>query len=87
VKLAMESLNDEKKTYAIVGMGRGSQEKSLVLVENGIYLGHGFTDYNQPASTFDELRDRITSYTDNHDIQKILSLHLKKPNGDEVVYF
>jgi DNA polymerase-3 subunit epsilon len=87
VALALESLVEDKKTYAIVGTGRERQEKTLVLVENGIYLGHGFADYQVPARSFDELKDRISPFSDNHDIQKILNMHLNKPNGDEVIYF
>jgi DNA polymerase-3 subunit epsilon len=87
VGLALESLDEDKRTYAIVGAGREPHEKSLVLVENGIYLGHGFADYQVPARSFDELKDRISPFSDNHDIQKILNLHLKTPNGDEVIYF
>lgn len=87
VSLALESLNEDKKTFAIIGAGREWQERSLVLVENGIYLGHGFSDHDMPASTFAELKDRITHYQDNHDVQKILNMHLKKSNKDEVIYF
>ena len=87
VELALESLHEEKKTFAIIGAGREWQERSLVLVENGIYLGHGFSDNELPAGSFEELKDRITPFKDNLDIQKILNMHLKKPHGDEVVYF
>ena len=87
VEHALRSLEEYKKTFAIIGSGREFQERSLVLVENGIYLGHGFTDYQLPAKSFDELKEKITPYTDNHDIQKILYLHLKQPNGDQVIYF
>lgn len=86
-KGALASLKEEKKTYAIVGKGRASEEKSLVLVEHGIYLGHGFTDYNYSATQFDELKERITTFPDNQDIQKILGMYLKKTDGDQVIYF
>jgi DNA polymerase-3 subunit epsilon len=86
-KQAMESLYEEKKTFAIVGTGREPEEKSVVLVENGVYLGHGFTDYHFPASTFEDLKDRITTYPDNQDIQKILNMHLKNSDGNQVIYF
>ncbi len=56
-------------------------------MENGAYLGHGFSDYSLPSNSFDDLKDRITTYPDNQDIQKILNMYLKKPNGDRVVYF
>jgi DNA polymerase-3 subunit epsilon len=87
VDLALENLKEEKRTFAIIGNGRDSQEKSLVLVENGIYLGHGFSENDLPATTFEELKDRITPYSDNHDIQNILNVHLRKSNEDEVIYF
>ncbi len=87
VELALSSLEEEKKTYAIVGNGRESNERSVVLVENGIYLGHGFADYDLPAHSFEELKDQITSFSDNHDIQKILNMHLKNAKADEVIYF
>ena len=87
VDLALKSLQGDKKTYAIIGNGRDAQEKSLVLVENGIYLGHGFSDNELPASSFEELKDRITPFSDNYDIQNILNMHLGKKHGDEVIYF
>lgn len=85
--LALASLEQGKKTFAVIGNGRDHQEKTLVLVENGIYLGHGYSDYNAPANSFDELKDRITSFPDNQDVQKILNLYMKNPKGDQVVYF
>jgi len=87
VDLALESLQEDNKTFAIVGNGRDAQEKSIVLVENGIYLGHGFSDNELPATSFEEMKDRITPCSDNHDIQNILNVHLAKKHGDEVIYF
>lgn len=86
-ELALESIEEEKKTYAIIGNGREAEEKTLVLVENGVYLGHGFTEYNVSANTFVELKDRITTYPDNQDIQKILNMHLTHTHKDNIVYF
>jgi len=80
-------LIEEKQTYAIIGHGREEEEKSLVLVENGVYIGHGFTDHNFSATSFEALKDRVTTYQDNQDIQKILKTHLSHSNGDEVIYF
>ena len=87
VELALKSIKEEKKTYAIIGDGRELDEKSLVLVEKGVYLGHGYSSYNFSAKTFDELKDRITKFPDNQDVQKILNMHLAKARNDEVIYF
>jgi DNA polymerase-3 subunit epsilon len=84
---AMAEVKQEMQTYAIIGPGRELLEQSVVLVENGSYLGHGFTDHALPAVTFDELKDRIMTFADNQDIQRILNMHIRKPNGYEVIYF
>ena len=87
VKLALKAVDEEKRTFAIIGHGRTDDERTLVLVENGVYLGHGFTSFDIPADSFEELRERISSYPDNQDIQKILTMYLNNPNGDQIVYF
>lgn len=87
VELALKSIENEKKTFAIIGAGRTHDERTLVLVENGAYLGHGFTSYDLPANSFQDLKERIKSYPDNRDIQKILASFLKNSNGDQIVYF
>ena len=83
----MQTMQEMKKTYAIVGKGREQEERSLVLVENGVYLGHGFASTDFAASSFEELKERITTYQDNQDIQKILNMHLSHDHKDEVIYF
>ncbi|MCG8306220.1 MAG: GIY-YIG nuclease family protein [Cytophagales bacterium] len=84
---AMNSVSEDKMTFAIIGKGRAPEEKSLVLVENGIYLGHGYTDHDFPADRFNELKRRISFYPDDRDIQKILHLYMKKSTRDEIIYF
>ncbi len=87
VALAIRSLEVEKKTFAIIGRGRNAEERTLVLVENGTYLGHGYTSFDLPANSFDTLKERISSFPDNLDIQKILKQYLKNACGEEIVYF
>jgi DNA polymerase-3 subunit epsilon len=87
VGLALKSIEKEKKTFAIIGQGRTHEERTLVLVENGKYLGHGFTSFDLPANSLEALKERIKTYQDNQDIQKILASFLRNTNGDQVVYF
>lgn len=87
VASALKSIEEEKRTFAIIGQGRTHDERTLVLVEDGCYLGHAFTSFDIPADSFQELKERIKSYPDNQDIQKILVGYLKNPNGEQVVFF
>ncbi len=84
---AILSIDSEKKTFAIVGKGRSAEERTFVLIENGMYIGHGFTDHFLRAETFEDLKGRVQGYPDNQDIQKILRLYLKQTNGDQLLYF
>jgi DNA polymerase-3 subunit epsilon len=59
------------KDFLIVEEGRHAEERSLVLIENGHYGGHGYADVTGQANSPEELRDSVkknTSYPDNDDI-------------------
>ena len=87
VRQAISSLDNAARSYAIIGTGRHKEEKSIVLVERGIYLGHGFTDTDLPAHSWEELKMRIRSFPDNQDIQRILRQYLKNPVNGELFFF
>ncbi len=86
VRRALDTLHEDKETVAIVGTGRTGDERSVVLIEDGTYLGHGFVSADFAPKTIDEIRERIHAYPDNQDIQKIIHGYLKQPNGDQVIY-
>ncbi len=84
---AIASFNNAVSTYAIIGVGRHEAERSIVLVEHGTYLGHGFTDNDLPAQSWEELKNRIHFFPDNQDIQRILRQYLKNPTHGELIFF
>lgn len=66
------------KSFVIISKGRNLQEKSIVCVENGQYLGFGYIDESAQISNLTDAKDYIKYYEDNRDIQKILHLWLKQ---------
>ncbi len=59
------------KDFLIIEEGRHSEERALVLLENGHYAGYGYTDITGQANSPEELREsikRTSSYPDNDDI-------------------
>ena len=59
------------KDFIIIEGGRHREERSLILIENGHYAGHGYADITGQANSPEELRDSIkktNSYPDNDDI-------------------
>jgi DNA polymerase-3 subunit epsilon len=85
VERALQDMTGKISTYAITGQGRTAGEKTVVLVENGTYLGHGFYVGDDQISSIEGLRDRIDPYPDNQDVQRILTMYLKNPKDCKVV--
>lgn len=64
-------------TFAILDEGRSQDEQTVVIIENGRYLGFGYIDSDSFAS-HDDLRNSITPYPHNPEVMRIISLFLRK---------
>ncbi|HTA27750.1 MAG TPA: exonuclease domain-containing protein [Bacteroidia bacterium] len=59
------------KDFIIIEEGRHREERSLILVENGHYAGHGYADITGQVNSPEDLKDSIkktSTYPDNDDI-------------------
>ncbi|GAB2536413.1 exonuclease domain-containing protein [Rufibacter soli] len=89
-KRVMESIDAFKYDYdsfVIVGKGRSADEKSVVCVENGHYLGFGYIDETFSASSLDDFKDVIKHYNDNKDTQQIIRAYMRTKHGDKIIDF
>jgi len=71
----------------ILDKGRTMNEKSVVFVENGKYLGFGFIDLTCFGGSMDEFRDCIKTHEDNRDVQKIINGYLLRKKVEQVIKF
>ena len=62
----------QNKSMIIVERGRKSNERSAVLIEDGIFLGVGFYDLNFQMTNLDILKSIITPMEDNRDARHII---------------
>lgn len=77
----LEAIHDEEhfgSSYLIQGKGRHEEECSLVLVENGHYLGFGFHPLPVDTSDLEKIRSCITWRPDLPDVQYLIMRHLEK---------
>ena len=72
VKEATLYMSNDTKSYLIPQKGRNKEEKSFVLIENGIYQGFGYIDEQQQVSNLSELKEFLILKKDNRDVQRIL---------------
>jgi DNA polymerase-3 subunit epsilon len=84
---AVDSFHEQGSSLAIIGRGRSAQENSLVLLENGNYLGFGFFDKQESIKEFDSARNFIKTGKDNRTVQNLINSFLVNPRGAEVVLF
>ncbi len=84
---AIHSFSEQKPTVAIVDKGRRPAEKSVVLMENGNYLGYGFFDEKQDITTLEAARAFIQPAKDNRAIQNIVHAYIANPRGAELLVF
>ena len=84
---AIDSFHQEGETVAIIGKGRSAEEKSLVLVEKGNFLGYGFLDKDESVSDIETARNFINTSKENRMVQSLLNTLLQNPGDNQIVYF
>ncbi len=72
VNKAIRHMSNDSKTYVVSQKGRTQEEKSFVLIENGVYQGYGYIDQEQQVRSLSELREFLILKKDNRDVQRIL---------------
>ena len=75
-KRAQEILNNiifKENHFALIDHGKHNEERSIILVENGHYVGYGYIDKAASFSTIEECKDYIKKaefYPDSDDLIK-----------------
>ncbi len=84
---AIDSFFEKGQTVAILGKGRRADEKSVVLVENGNYLGFGFFDQQENITDLESAKLYIKPSKENKVVQNLINSYLTNPKGLELVLF
>ncbi len=85
VQKAVDSFFEKGNSVAIIGQGRKMDESSLVLVENGNYLGFGFFDKSESIADLESAKNYIKISKDNRVVQNLVNSYLLNPKGAEVI--
>ncbi|MBI1183854.1 DNA polymerase III subunit epsilon [bacterium] len=75
---SLEHIMKSKETFILVGNGFEHNEKSVVLVENGKYLGFGLTTQSVAIDNFENLKLDIEPRKPTQDIDNILYNYIAK---------
>jgi len=88
VEQAVANYYYKQPDFVIVGEGRKPQERSVVCVENGQYLGYGFFDESdEEGYTFGQLKDTIQPFPDHPDLHSIIRSYVRKTRKHHKVIY
>ena len=77
----------DNKTLAILDKGRTISERSVILVENGVYKGYAFYDLNYQINNIEILKSIIVPMQSNRDTRNNIQTYLRKAKGIKIVNF
>ena len=77
----------KNKNMVIIDKGREIDERTAILIENGVFKGLGFFNLNYQINNVEVLASIITPMENNRDTQHIIQSYLRKNNRLKLVYF
>jgi DNA polymerase-3 subunit epsilon len=87
VQVFIEKNSFENTNMVIIDKGRNINERSAVLVENGVYKGYTFYDLNYQIHNIEILKNIIIPMQSNRDTRTIIQGHLRKNKGFKIIKF
>ena len=83
----LDSLTLDRGNVLIIDKGRETDERSLVRIEKGIYMGYGYISVNDAYLGIEEMLECIQPSLDNRDIRQILKNWLKTNKVEKILYY
>ncbi len=75
------------RSMIIVDRGRTLEERSAVLIENGIYKGYAFYNLNYQVNNIDILKNILIPMENNKDIKNIIHSYITKKKALKILRF
>ncbi|MNK33936.1 hypothetical protein D3C87_524350 [compost metagenome] len=84
----MEFINNNSfnnQSMIIIDRGRAIEERSAVLIENGVYKGYAFYNLNYQITNIDILKNIIVPMENNKDVKVIIQNYIRKKKALKIV--
>ncbi|RZJ67511.1 MAG: DNA polymerase III subunit epsilon [Flavobacterium sp.] len=85
VENAINSLRENKPSFAIIDKGRSDEERSCIWVENGEFYGMGYIDSSVGITEPSALKDHVTQYRSNQYIKQLIFNYSRKFPGKVLI--
>jgi DNA polymerase-3 subunit epsilon len=71
----------------IIDIGRDQNERSVVRIEKGIYMGFGYISVDEGYLGIEQMLECVRPALDNRDVRQILSSWLRRNKVEKVLYY
>jgi DNA polymerase-3 subunit epsilon len=85
VQKLIDKYSFKNQDFAIIDKGRNPNEKSVILIEDGIYRGYAFIDLDNQINNIDILRNLITPMIHNKEVKNIIQSYLRRKKGFRII--
>lgn len=83
----LDGLKLDRGNVLIIDSGREPEERSLIRIEKGMYMGFGYISVNEAYLGIDQMLDAVQPALDNRDIRQILRNWLKTNEVEKILYY
>ncbi|MDX5320568.1 MAG: GIY-YIG nuclease family protein, partial [Bacteroidota bacterium] len=87
VQQAIEDLQYNRESFALIGHGRQHDEQSVVLVDDGVYRGFGFVNKDLSIQSREELEDLIQPVADFSESYWLIRRYMQRNVADKIIRF
>jgi DNA polymerase-3 subunit epsilon len=77
----------ENNNMVLLDRGRTFDERSAILIENGVYKGYCFYELNYQITNIDILKNILIPMQNNRDVKTIIQSYLRKNKVFKIINF
>ncbi|MFB9080913.1 exonuclease domain-containing protein [Flavobacterium procerum] len=77
----------ENKSMILMDKGRSINERSAILIENGIYKGYAYYDLNYQITNIEILKNILIPMQHNRDVKNIIQNYIRKTKSLKILHF
>jgi DNA polymerase-3 subunit epsilon len=85
VNKSVHPLQYRSPNFFVIDQGRTPDENAIIKIENGRFVGFGYTSTDCNSNDFDVLHDCIKKYNDNRDIRVIIKGYLNRSKSLKII--
>lgn len=87
VDKVIDKYHFQNQNLVVIDRGRRVEERTVVLIENGIYKGYAFFDLNYQITNVEVLKNIIIPMDNNRDTTNIIKSYIRRQKGIKVIRF